>query len=180
MRNAALPVSKYQALSLSSDKDITMIPKGRLAELMVQVVSNLYKKYKSVDRKGTAIIYVKMQKAMYRLLRSALLFNMKLVANLESIKFKFNPCDPCVANKEVNGTQMAVCWQEEDLKVSHLDPKENIRFGDWLSETYGVTVVAHQGAVHDYQGMIFDFSVKGKVMINMIEYIKKIIADFPK
>jgi hypothetical protein len=63
MRNTALPVSKYQALS--SDKDITMIPKGRLAEPMVQVVSNLYRKYKSVDRKGTAIISLKMQKAMY-------------------------------------------------------------------------------------------------------------------
>jgi hypothetical protein len=33
--------------------------------------------------------------------------------------------------------------------------------------------------VHDYLGMIFDFSVKGKVMINMIEYIKN-IADFPE
>ena len=48
----------------------------------------------------------------------------------------------------------------DDLKVSHVDPKENTRFGDWMSETYGVTVVAHQGAVHDYLGMIFDFSVK--------------------
>jgi hypothetical protein len=29
-----------------------------------------------------------------------------------------------------------------------------------------------------YPGMIIDFSVKGKVMINMIKYIKNIIADF--
>jgi hypothetical protein len=63
---------------------------------------------------------------------------------------------------------------------AHMDPRENTRFGDWLSETYGVTVVARQGAVHDYLGMIFDFSVKGKAMINMIEYIKNIIANFPE
>ena len=64
------------------DKDITMVLKGRLAELMVQVAPNLYRKYITVDRKGTAILYVKMQKALYGLLRSALLFyNKKLMAD---------------------------------------------------------------------------------------------------
>ncbi len=53
-----------------------------------------------------AILFIEMQKAIYGLLRSALLFYKKLVANLESIGIKLNPCDPCVANKEVNGTQM--------------------------------------------------------------------------
>jgi hypothetical protein len=61
-------------LHADSDEDITMILKGRLAELMVQVTPNLYRKYISVDRKGTAILYVKMQKAIYELLRIALLF----------------------------------------------------------------------------------------------------------
>jgi hypothetical protein len=77
---------------------------------------------------------------------------------------------------------MTVRWRVDNLKVLHMDPKENTRFGDWLSETYGVAVVAHQGAVHNYLGlgMIFDFTVKGKVMINMIEYIKNIFADFPE
>jgi hypothetical protein len=74
---------------------------------------------------------------------------------------------------------MKVCWHVDDQKVSHVDPKENTRFGDWLSETYGMTVVARQGAVHDYLEMMFDFSVKGKVMINMIKYIKIIIANIP-
>ena len=41
-----------------------MILKGRLAELMVQVAPNLYRKYITVDRKGTTILYVKMQKAI--------------------------------------------------------------------------------------------------------------------
>ncbi len=75
---------------------------------------------------------------------------------------------------------MTVCWHIDNLKASHVDPKENTRFGNWLSVTYGMMVVAHQGAVHDYLGTIFDFSVKGNVMINMIKYIKNIIADFPE
>jgi hypothetical protein len=63
------------------DEDITMVLKGRLAELMVQVAPNLYRKYITVDRKGAAILYVKMQKALYGLLRSALLFYNELVAD---------------------------------------------------------------------------------------------------
>ena len=36
------------------------------------------------------------------------------------------------------------------------------------------------GKVHNYLGMIFDFSAKGKVMVTMMEYIKNIIKDFPE
>jgi hypothetical protein len=78
-----------------------MVLKGRLAELMVQVAPNLYRKYIRVNKKGTAILDVKMQKALYGLLRSALLFYKKLVADLESYGFVLNPYDPCVPNKWV-------------------------------------------------------------------------------
>jgi hypothetical protein len=116
------------------NEDITMVLKGRLAELMVQVVPNLYSKYITVDRKGTAILYVKMQKAPYGLLRSALLFYNKLVADLEGDGFVLNPYDSCVANKVVDGKQMTVCWHVDDLKVSHCDPAQVTIFGEWLSE----------------------------------------------
>jgi len=43
-----------------------------------------------------------------------------------------------------------------------------------------VAVATHWGKVHDYLGMIFDFSAKGKVMVTMMEYIKSIIKDFPE
>jgi hypothetical protein len=44
-----------------------------------------------------------MQKAIYGLLRSALLFYKKLVADLEGDGFVINPYDPCVANKTIKG-----------------------------------------------------------------------------
>lgn len=156
-------------LHADSDEDITMILKGRLAELMVQVAPTLYRKYISVDRKGTAILYVKMQKAMYGLLRSALLFYRNLVGELESAGFKLNPYDPCIANKTINGKQMTVCWHVDDLKVSRVDPSEVTKFGQWLNTTFKVTVAEHRGKVHDYLGMIMEYSEKGKVLINMID-----------
>ncbi len=161
-------------------EDITMVLKGRLVELMVQVTPNLCRKYITVDREGTAILYVKMQKALYGLLRSALLFYRKLVANQESDGFVLNPYDLYVANKVVNGKQMTVCWHVDNLKVSHCNPNQVTIFGEWLRKKYGMAVATHQGKVHDYLSMIFDFSAKGKVMVTMVEYIKNIIRDFPE
>jgi hypothetical protein len=43
-----------------------------------------------------------------------------------------------------------------------------------------VAVATHQGKVHNYLGMIFDFFLKGKVLVTMMEYIKNIIKDFPE
>jgi len=74
-----------------------------------------------------------MQKALYGILRSALLFYKKLVADLESDGFVLNPYDSCVVNKVVNGKQMTVCWHVNDLKVSHCNPAQVTIFGEWLS-----------------------------------------------
>jgi len=75
---------------------------------------------------------------------------------------------------------MTVCWHVDDLKVSHVDPSEVTKFGQWLSRTYGIAVAKHRGKVHDYLGMIFDFTMDGCVIINMTEHIKTILTDFPE
>jgi hypothetical protein len=63
------------------------------------------------------MIIVKMQKAMYGMMRASLLFYLKLVDELIADGFELNPYDPCVANKMVDGKQMTVCWHVDDLKV---------------------------------------------------------------
>ena len=167
-------------LHADSDENITMVLKGRLAELMVQVALNLYRKYITVDKRNTPILYVKIQKTLYGLLRSALLFYQKLVGDLESNGFILNPYDPCVANKDIGGKQMMVCWHVNNLKVSHIDPADVTKFGQWLSTTYGIAVAEHRGKVHDYLGMMLDFTFEGHVIVNMTEYIRTILANFPE
>jgi hypothetical protein len=158
-----------------------MILKGRLAELMEQVTPNLSRKNITVDRKGMTILYVKMQKAMYGFLRSALLFHRNFVVDVENAGFTLNQYNPCVAKKTINSTQIIVCWHMYALKVSHINPQEITKFKDWLSATYRVSVATHHGKVHGYLGVvIFDFSTKGKVMVNMVEYIKNIVANCPE
>ena len=54
-----------------------------------------------MDRKGTPILYVRLKKALYVLLRSRLLFYRKLRGELEAYGFKINHFDPCVGKKMV-------------------------------------------------------------------------------
>ena len=44
------------------DKDVIMVLKRDLADMMVQIAPETYRKYIMTDRKGTRIIYVKLQK----------------------------------------------------------------------------------------------------------------------
>ncbi len=79
------------------DEDILMVLKGELAEMMVQIASQVYRKYIMVDRKGTKILYVKLQKALYGLMRASLLFYLKLKKEFEAYGLEVNPYNPCMA-----------------------------------------------------------------------------------
>ena len=62
------------------------------------------------------------------MLVSAMLFWHELTKALLSYSFELNPYDPCVVNKMVNSEQLTICWHDDDLKSSHIDPKVNDEF----------------------------------------------------
>ncbi len=41
------------------DEDVLMVLNGELADMMVQIAPQVYRKYVTVDKKGTPILYVK-------------------------------------------------------------------------------------------------------------------------
>jgi len=110
---------------------------GRLAELMVLASPATYRKYVTINSKGEPVLFVKLQKALYGMLKSALLFYKKLLTNLIARGFTVNPYDPCVVTKIINGKQMTICWHVDDLKVSHGDENEVTRIENWLRGLYG-------------------------------------------
>ena len=65
-------------LNTYKDKEISMLLRGRLAEPMVQVEPNLDQNYIIYDKNNQALLYVKLSKAIYGLLKSALLFYKKM------------------------------------------------------------------------------------------------------
>ena len=63
---------------------------------------------------------------------------------------------------------------------SHVDPKVNDRFLVWLNKMYGHygKVVATRGKVHDYLGMVFDFTEPGTLILDMVDYVEKMLEEF--
>jgi hypothetical protein len=162
------------------DEEVIMLLRGRLAELMVKTAPNIYRNYITVDAKNQPVLYVKLQKALYGCLRSALLFYLKFVGDIESQGFTLNPYDLCVANKVINGKKITAVWHVEDIKMSHVDEKEVSKLITWLKSVYGEDMGLSRGKVHDYLGMTIDFTNKGEVKVTMIDYLKGVINDFPE
>ncbi len=103
----------------ANNKDyVIMKMNGLLAELMVTMDPKIYQKYVTI-KKGRQVLYLRLQKALCGMMKSALLFYRKLIKELKEMGFEINPYDPCVVNKVVDGTQMTVRWHVDDRGGTH-------------------------------------------------------------
>ena len=92
----------------------------------------------AIDKKGMKILYGKLQKALYELMRASLLFYRKLRKEFEAWGFMINPYDLCVANKMTEGDkQLTVLWHVDDLMASCADNFELTKFLCYLAQIYG-------------------------------------------
>jgi len=151
------------------DEDVLMVLRGELADMMVQIAPQIYRKYVTVDRKGMPILYVKLQKALYGLMRASLLFYRKLRKELEDYEFEINPYDPCVGNRVTEcGKQMTVIWHVDDLMGSCENDFELTKFSCYLARLYGPKLSMHTGRKHDYLGVDMEFNDDGALEASMI------------
>ena len=124
------------------------------------------------------MLYVLVSKALYGMLRAALLFYRKLRRDLEEMGFEVNPYDPCVANRDVNGAQCTVVWHVDDLKVSHRDESVVTYFASELAKRNRGKFKIKRGKVFDYLGMDLDFgSVPGVLIISMNKYLQEVLKE---
>ena len=120
-------------LHAHTEELIYMLLRGPLAELMVMVDLVLYKDFITYDSKCQALMYVKTNKALCGMLKSAFQFYLNFRSDIKAYGSKVNPYDPCVDNDDLNGHQITVTWHVDDLKVSHKDPFEITKFAHHLS-----------------------------------------------
>ena len=153
--------------------------RGQLVDILCEM-DPAYKEYVVLEGKHK-VLYMHVTKAIYGLLKSAMLFYSKLSKDLQDFGFELNPYDPCVANKMVNGKQLTVSWHVDDLKVSHECSKVVSEFIGWVVKTYGKIgeVKTTRGKVHEYLGMKLDYRAGGRVTIDMVDYVESMIHNFP-
>ena len=116
------------------------------------------------------MLYIRLSKSLYGMLRASLLFYKILRSDLENMGYKINPYDPCVANKMVNRHQMTIFWHVDDLKVSHKDKNAVMALAEKLAELYGPNTTVSRGKLHEYPGVDIDWnSVPGTMIVSMIK-----------
>ena len=85
-------------------------------------------------------------------------------------------------NKIVNGEQLTIVWHVDDCKISYKDKNvvsDTIRK---LEERFGKesSITVTRGPVHDYLGMMIDYSVEGEVKYYMYDYIEQVLSEVDK
>ncbi len=163
------------------DEDVLMVLKGELAEMMIRIDPQTYQKYVTVDRKGTPILYVKLQKALYGLMRASLLFYRKLQKELEQYGFEVNPYNLCIANMTTSsGEPMTVIWHVDNLMGTCTEDFELTKFSCYLAKIYGPKLSMHTWNKHNYLGVDLEFNDDGTLDVSMVNYLKSVIAEFPE
>jgi Reverse transcriptase (RNA-dependent DNA polymerase) len=169
---------------IGDEADMAMIKiRFILAEMLVDIAPDVYKDFMTTDKKGTKQLIVRCKNAIYGTMVASLLYYRKFSKCLIDKGFKFNPYNPCVANKMIDGHQMTICFHVDDCKLSHKSPKAMDDMTAWLKDecenifedgTGKMTV--SRGKVHRYLGMTLDYSTPGQ--ISMFDYINEILAAF--
>jgi hypothetical protein len=166
------------------DERVMMKITGLLVDMLGKLNPELYGPYVVYERdRRNKVLYVQVMRAIYGMLEADILWYKKFRGELEQKGFKFNPYDPCVANRTEKRSQPTLLFHVDDLKSSHKkDSKVNDQFDKWLQENYGEhrEVAIHRGKKHDYLGMELDFTEKGKVKIGMTEYVESMLEVFPE
>ena len=65
--------------------------------------------------------------------------------------------------------------------MSHIDPRVLDAFVGDLNQVFGKEslVLDHKGPLHDYLGITLDYSAPGKVIVDMKQYIDKVLSETP-
>jgi hypothetical protein len=134
-----------------------------------------YEKY-AVTEKGHRVLYVRLLKALYGCVKSALLWYKLFSEHLQGMGFVLNPYDPCVANCDVNGKQCTIVWFVDDNKISHVESGVVTQMISLIEERFGKMTVT-RGKQHTFLGMDFLLTDNGTVEITMNNYLREAISE---
>jgi hypothetical protein len=141
-------------VNMDVDKNVLIVLKGELAEMMAHIAPQIYQKHITINKKGLAVPCVKLQKALYGLMRASLIFYQKLQKELEEYGFVVNPYNPCIANMIMgDDEQMTVIWHVNNLMGLCKIDFELTKLLCYLAKIYGPKLMMHTERKHHYLGV---------------------------
>jgi hypothetical protein len=165
-------------LHADMDDIVHVIVEGEQLELLIK--SNpAYRMFVHTDpRTGKERAYLRLNKALYGTLKAARLFYEDLTKHLEEMGFEANQYDPCVMNRNIEGSQCTIAWHVDDLKISHKSKSVVERILKRLSDIYGDLSIT-RGNKHTFVGMDLEFG-NGELKVSMQPYLQEALDAFPE
>ena len=127
------------------------------------------------DDKGRLLVQI--EKAMYGLIQSPMLWNETLTNLLKKNGFKSNKMDPCVWNRVSDGKQTTIVIYVDDLLISS-ERQSDIEFVKNIIEKEFQEIKIKEGNELSYLGMLLRRLSDGSIEVTMKGYIEEILKDW--
>ena len=142
---------------------------------MCEVNPEFLKEIQQEVKKNT--LYLRVLKALYGCIKSALLWYNLFKGTLENERFDLNPYYKCTENKMINEKHCTIQWYVYDNKVTHISKDEITGVIDTTKKVFEELVVSLRKK-DNFIGMDIELVKDGKVNIGMHIYTKEAIETF--
>ena len=131
---------------------------------------------------GKKFLNVILKKYSYGTFQDSLLLYHRMNRKLKEWGFELNTYDTCVSNNTMNGKQFTMLWHVDDLNISHVDSKAVDFIIKLFDEEFGIyaLLMATRVKIHDYLGMVIDYTTQGKFLFTMFDYIDNVLNELPE
>lgn len=151
---------------------VEMLISPEVVEILCDIDTS-YRKFIRADNK----IAVRLKKALYGCVQSAMLWYNELTSTLESIGFKRNPYDTCSFSRAQGRSFDRILVYVDDLFLTSDSNSRLQTIAETLKSRYDA-VTYKTGLQHDFLGIHWDFTVAGQVSLSMDGYINDIIRKY--
>ena len=126
-------------------------------------------------------MHAESKKAIYVTIEASLLLSRKFSKSLEDMGYQRNEYDWYVMNNKFNCKKFTILWHHEDLNMSHVDSNVVSGVPADIDAEYGIIAkMTITQEIHKYLGMTIYYSSLGKVILYVVEYIRKMIDKYQK
>ena len=123
-------------------------------------------------------VIVELDQALYGCIESAVLWYQELSSTMDTLGYTANPLDPCVFNCVRAHVQTTVAVYVDDLLITGNDAQSMAKLIDGLKKKYKELKVV-TGKVHNYLGMVLDFTSPNYVSVSQAGMTLDITRDKP-
>ena len=165
----------HKAAYLNADMKgpaVEMLISPEVAEILCDIDPK-YQNFLRADKK----IAVRLKKALYGCVQSAMLWYEELTSTLEEIGLIRNPYDTCSFSRLHDGSHDRILVYVDDLFVTSASEERLQEIAEKLQSKYD-SVTHKTGKQHDFLGIHWDFSIPGQSNLSMDGYIQDIITKY--